>query len=104
MQVIWDASFEIHSGEVIALIGPNGAGKTTILKTLMGLLTPLSGSISYMGKDLLAYPNYERPKLGLSLVPEGRRLFPKLTVLENLQIAVRTPEAKKKKRKYGLDI
>ncbi len=102
MQVIWDASFEIHSGEVVALIGPNGAGKTTILKTLMGLLTPLSGSISYMGKDLLAYPNYERPKLGLSLVPEGRRLFPKLTVLENLQIAVRTPEAKEK-RKENMD-
>jgi len=97
-QVIWDASFEIRSGEVVALIGPNGAGKTTILKTLMGLLTPLSGSISYMGKDLLSYPNYERPKLGLSLVPEGRRLFPKLTVLENLQITVRTPEAKEKKK------
>ena len=50
MQVIWDVSLEIQQNEVVALIGPNGAGKTTILKTIMGILTPLSGSISYMGK------------------------------------------------------
>ncbi len=97
MQVIWNVSFKVNEGEIVALIGPNGAGKTTILKTLMGLLRPTSGSISYLGKDLVSYPNYQIPKLGLSLIPEGRRLFPKLTVSENLQIAIRTQEAKKKK-------
>lgn len=98
IQVIWDVSFEINKGEKVVLIGPNGAGKTTILKTIMGLLKPTSGYISYLGKDLISYPNYQRPKLGLSLIPEGRRIFPKMTVNENLEIAIRTEEAKEKRK------
>lgn len=96
-QVIWDVSFEINEGEKVALIGPNGTGKTTILKTVMGLLSPKKGKITYMGQDLLSVPAYERPKLGLGLIPEGRRLFPKMTVLENLEISVRTKEAIERK-------
>jgi len=86
-QVIWDVNMEVKEGEIVTLIGPNGAGKTTILKTICGLVEPKAGSISFQGEDLLKVNAYERPKRGIVLVPEGRRLFPKMTVAENLEIA-----------------
>lgn len=96
-QVIWDVSFEVKQGEKVALIGPNGTGKTTLLKTIMGILKPAKGKISFLGEDLAPISGHDRPKQGLILIPEGRRLFPKMTVRENLEISIRTREAAEKK-------
>ncbi len=74
----------VEEGELVTLIGANGAGKTTTLNTLGGLLTPASGSMHYAGKDLLRIPAHERVQQGLALVPEGRGIFSRLTVRENL--------------------
>ncbi|MBA7573467.1 ABC transporter ATP-binding protein [Candidatus Atribacteria bacterium 1244-E10-H5-B2] len=85
-KVLWNISLNIRRGELLAVIGPNGAGKTTIMRTIMGLLTPKKGSIFYEGKRIDRLPSYDIVKKGIALVPEGRRLFPKLTVLGNLEI------------------
>jgi len=82
--------FEVASGELVALIGSNGAGKTTTLKALAGLLQPSSGKISYDGKPLHSIPAYQRVRNGLALVPEGRGIFARLTVAENLQMGAYT--------------
>ena len=86
-QVIWDVSFEVNEGEKVSLIGPNGAGKTTLIKTLSGLISPMSGKIDFMGEDLSKVSGYQRPQKGLVVVPEGRKLFSKMTVMENLEVA-----------------
>lgn len=85
-QVLHNVSLDVKKGELLAIIGPNGAGKTTLMRTLTGLLRPRKGSILYEGKRIDALPPYEIVKRGIALVPEGRRLFPKLTVLENLEV------------------
>lgn len=74
----------VGAGEVVALIGANGAGKTTTLKALAGLLRPKSGSVTYKGADVTGKPAYHLVRHGLALVPEGRGMFPRLTVAENL--------------------
>jgi len=84
IQVLWDVSLKIEKGEIIALLGPNGAGKTTLTKVLIGLLKPYSGVIKFNGIDITNTAPYERVKIGISLVPEGRQIFPYMTVLENL--------------------
>jgi len=85
-KVLWNISLNVRQGELLAIIGPNGAGKTTIMRTIMGLLTPKKGTIFYEGERIDHLPSYNIVKKGIALVPEGRRLFPKLTVLENLEI------------------
>jgi len=85
-KILRNISLNVRQGELLAIIGPNGAGKTTIMRTIMGLLTPKKGSIFYEGKRIDHLPPYNIVKKGITLVPEGRRLFPKLTVLENLEI------------------
>lgn len=79
-------SLEVEEGKIVTLIGANGAGKSTTLRSIVGLVKPKSGSISYMGKNLLVKPTKDMAKEGIVLVPEGRRVFPDLTVLENLKI------------------
>jgi len=79
-------TIEINKGELVAIIGSNGAGKTTLLKCISGLLKPRKGRIIFEGEDITNLPAWERIKRGISLVPEGRRLFPFLTVFENLRI------------------
>jgi branched-chain amino acid transport system ATP-binding protein len=86
IQAVKGIDLEVHPGELVCLIGANGAGKTTTLNCLGGLLKPSGGSIQYQGKDLLAIPAHDRVRLGLSLVPEGRGVFSRLTVAENLQM------------------
>ena len=86
--VIWDLSLHVEDGEIVTLLGPNGAGKTTLLRTICGLVPARSGEIIFCGEDLLAVKPYKRPAQGIIMVPEGRRLFPKMTVEENLNIAV----------------
>lgn len=90
LQVIWNVSFRINKGEVVTIIGPNGAGKTTILNTISGLLRPRSGSILYLGKRVENLPPHKLVKLGIAHVPEGRRLFPQLSVMENLKMGAYT--------------
>ncbi len=79
-------SIYIELGEVVALIGANGAGKSTTLRAIAGLLPPRHGSIVFRGRDVTAMPSHERSKLGIALVPEGRHVFPFLTVRENLEL------------------
>lgn len=79
-------SFGIKEGEIVALIGANGAGKTTILNTVSGLVEPKTGKIIYKGRDITKLVPHEVVKLGISQVPEGRRVFPKMSVLENIEM------------------
>jgi branched-chain amino acid transport system ATP-binding protein len=86
IQAVKGIDLEVRAGELVCLIGANGAGKTTTLNCLGGLLKPSGGSIRYQDKDLLSVPAHDRVRLGLSLVPEGRGVFSRLTVTENLKM------------------
>jgi branched-chain amino acid transport system ATP-binding protein len=79
-------SVSVEEGELICLLGPNGAGKTTLLNTVCGLIRPTSGTIHFLGEDLTSLSAAAIQKMGISQVPEGRKIFPSLTVLENLKI------------------
>ncbi len=85
-----DINFYINEGEIVVLIGANGAGKTTTLKTISGILKPKTGKILFEGKDVNSYIAPEIVKLGISHVPEGRRIFPQMTVMENLEMGAYT--------------
>ena len=86
IQAIKGISFEVNEGEVIALIGANGAGKTTTLHTITGLLSPKKGSVIFEGKDITKVPAHKIVSLGIAHVPEGRHIFPDMTVAENLEM------------------
>lgn len=86
IQAVRDVSFEVNEGEVVSLIGANGAGKTTILRTLSGLVCPSAGKIQFLGKEIQKMPAQKIVVGGLSQVPEGRHVFPGLTVMENLEM------------------
>lgn len=90
IHALHDVSFHVNEGEVVALIGANGAGKTTILHTVSGLLPAKSGSVVFEGKDITKKPGHAIVKLGMGHVPEGRRVFPGLTVAENLRMGAFT--------------
>ena len=94
IQALKGISFEVNEGEVIALIGANGAGKTTILHAVSGLLSPKAGSINFEGNDLTKTPAYKIVSMGMSHVPEGRRVFSQLTVYENLKLGAFTRKDK----------
>jgi branched-chain amino acid transport system ATP-binding protein len=83
-------SLEVHRGEIVTLIGANGAGKTTILKTISGLLHAREGSVTFAGKDITQRPAHELVRAGIGHAPEGRRIFSRLTVFENLQMGAFT--------------
>ena len=84
LQILWDVSFNTKEGEIVTIIGPNGAGKTTLLKAIAGLLKPKSGEIYFRGKQIGGLPAYKVVKEGIALVPEGRELFPRMSVMDNL--------------------
>jgi branched-chain amino acid transport system ATP-binding protein len=94
VQTVWDVSLHVKDGEIVALVGSNGAGKTTLLRAITGLLKPSGGSIRYKGVLLNNKSPNKIVELGISMVPEGRRLFPKMTVLENLEIGAFLREAR----------
>ena len=77
-------SFEVNEGEIVTLLGANGAGKTTTMQSIMGLIHPKSGTVTYDGKNITGMPAYKIVKMGMTQVPEGRRIFAELTVYENL--------------------
>lgn len=81
---VWELDLEVREGQIVALLGANGAGKTTTLKTIVGVLRPASGRIFYNGKDITVLPAPQRVRMGICLVPEGRGIFNRLTVRENL--------------------
>ena len=85
-QALYQLSLHVDSGETVAIIGANGAGKTTLLRAVMGQVKVRSGTIRYAGRDLTGVPTHQRVRRGMGLVPEGRRLFPSLSVEENLMI------------------
>ncbi len=98
VQVLWDVSFEVRRGEIVALIGGNGAGKSTALATISALVSPRKGTITYEGKPLHTRDPHEMVGLGIAHVPEARRLFPEMSVHENLLLGALTPEAKTSRR------
>ncbi len=98
-QVIWDMSLDVKKGEMVALLGPNGSGKSTILNTVSNLISHKNGSISFNEKLISNLPTYERTKLGISHVLERRRVFPHLTVLQNLLLGAWHEKAKKVREK-----
>ena len=95
IQAIKGISFEVNEGEVIALIGANGAGKTTILHTISGLIAPKKGSITFEGQEITKVSAHKIVENGLAQVPEGRRVFPSLSVLQNLKLGAYTRKDKK---------
>ncbi len=94
IQAIKGVSFDVNEGEVIALIGANGAGKTTILHTITGLLNAKKGSVWFEGKDITKIPAHKIVSMGMAHVPEGRRVFANLTVLQNLKMGAYTRKDK----------
>ncbi len=90
IQILWDISFKINKKEIISIIGPNGAGKTTLVKTIMGLIPVKNGVIRFKGQDIQNSPPYEIVKKKISLVPEGRDIFPRMTVEENILLGAYT--------------
>ena len=96
-QAIWDLSLEVRPGESCALIGANTAGKSTLLDTINGLNHPTQGSITFLGQDISKADPFDIVDLGITQVPEGRRLFPEMTVLDNLIMGSYTPNARKHK-------
>jgi len=88
--VIHGISLEVRTGEIVAIVGANGAGKSTTMRTIAGLMHPTAGNISFLGEDVTRTPGYAMITKGISFVPEGRRLFSKLTVRENLELGAYT--------------
>lgn len=99
LQVLWDVSLEVSDGEIIALIGPNGAGKSTLIRAITGLIKPTGGKISYHGILLNDQFPHKVVAMGISMVPEGRRLFPRMTVLQNLEMGAFLKGARIEKEK-----
>jgi branched-chain amino acid transport system ATP-binding protein len=97
VQVLWNVTFSVRQGEVVALIGANGAGKSTTLKTISGLLRPRQGSVAFLGEDLANLEAFHRIDRGMALCPEARRLFVEMTVEENLDMGSLRGEARRRR-------
>lgn len=98
-KALWNVTMKVNLSEIISIIGSNGAGKTTLLKTITGLISPTSGEIHFMGERIDGLPPHITVPKGISMVPEGRRIFPRLTVFENLTIGSFTPRSRPKKER-----
>lgn len=103
VQILWGTSFALQEKKLTCLVGGNGVGKTTMLRTVMGLLRPWTGSIWFDGKDISRLPAHAKAELGLTLVPEGRQLFTDMTVAENLEMGATNHRAQPK-MKQNLEI
>ncbi|MGD6806800.1 MAG: ABC transporter ATP-binding protein [Candidatus Bathyarchaeia archaeon] len=96
VQILRDVSFKVEKGEIVSIIGPNGAGKTTLVKTVMGFIRPQTGTIRFNGENIEKLPTNEIVKKGLTMIPEGREAFPRMTVEENLLLGAYTIKDKAK--------
>jgi len=94
---LWNASIETKEGEIVSVIGANGAGKSTLLSTIAGILAPTAGTIEFFGERIDGLPPHDTVARGLSMVPEGRRIFPRLTVYENLVMGSYSPRSRAKR-------
>ena len=94
VQVLWDVSFNIRPKEIVSIIGPNGAGKTTLVRTIAGLLPAKTGTIHFKGEPIEKLRPFDIVKKGLTLIPEGREIFPRMTVEENLLLGAYTKKDK----------
>jgi branched-chain amino acid transport system ATP-binding protein len=97
LTTLWDVSFTVGEGDLVALVGANGAGKTTTLRAISGLLRPRSGSVRFRGRSLAGVPSHRITDLGIAHVPEGRQLFPMMTVEENLLLGSYPSRARRKR-------
>jgi branched-chain amino acid transport system ATP-binding protein len=97
VQTLWDVCIEVNEGEIVALVGSNGAGKTTLLNTITGLLPPASGCVEFLGQRIDGLPPHAIVELGVSHIPEGARVFPDMTVRENLEMGAYPLRAWKQK-------
>jgi len=107
VQVLWDVSIEVREAEIVALVGSNGAGKTTLLNTITGLLPVRSGSVEFLGRRIDGLPSHAIVEMGISLIPEGGKVFPDMSVRENLEMGAYPQQAWKQKQEtveqiYGL--
>jgi branched-chain amino acid transport system ATP-binding protein len=96
-QALWDVCLRVDEGEIVALVGANGAGKSTLLKTISGLVRPASGSVEYLGKRIDGLAPHSIVAMGISHIPEGRKLFSQMSVAENLEMGAYLGEAWKQK-------
>jgi branched-chain amino acid transport system ATP-binding protein len=96
VQILRDVSFKVNEKEIVSIIGPNGAGKTTLVKTIMGFLKPKTGTIKFKGESIANLPTYEIVKKGVTMIPEGREIFPRMTVEENLMLGAYSIDDKAK--------
>jgi len=95
MQVLWKPSLEVEKGSITSLLGPNGVGKSTLLRTVLGSIEPWGGKIFYEGREITHLPTHKKVDLGITLVPEGKHLFPEMNVHENLVMGAYRKEALK---------
>lgn len=97
VQILWEVSLSLEEGQIVSLLGGNGAGKTTTVKTISGMLQTKAGRVSFDGRDITSMPAHSRVETGLVQVPEGRKVFPTLSVLENLELGsfLKEPKARR---------
>jgi branched-chain amino acid transport system ATP-binding protein len=96
VQILRGVNFKVEEKEIVSIIGPNGAGKTTLVKTVMGFLKPQTGSVKFKSKEIGKLPTYDIVKKGLTMIPEGREIFPRMTIEENLMLGAYTLKDKAK--------
>jgi branched-chain amino acid transport system ATP-binding protein len=97
VQALRNVTFSVQKGEVVSIVGSNGAGKSTSQKAISGVLRQKQGTIEFLGKDIISLPSHEIVKMGLIQIPEGRKIFPTMSVLENLELGSYTARAKKRR-------
>ncbi len=97
MQILWGIDLEIEKGSITTILGPNGAGKTTTLRTIFGMLKPWNGRVEFNGGDITNLPPHSKVEIGMTMVLEGRHLFPNMTVEENLLLGAYTKRAERDK-------
>ncbi len=95
LRVLWDIDLEVQEGEIVTVVGANGAGKSTVLRNVSRLVRPAAGTLTFQGQDLTRFESHQVVELGIVQVPEGRRIFPEMTVLENLHMGSYVPATRK---------
>ncbi len=96
VQILYDVNFKVDEKEIVSIIGPNGAGKTTLVKTIMGFIPPKNGAVMFKGENIAKLHTYDIVKKGITMIPEGREIFPRMTVEENMRLGAYTTKDKGK--------